>query len=237
MPSSRLGFLGSVLVLVLAAGSSGCLGSPPRGTLDAEGMAEPASNANAEPSTPGAHTLVVGGTGMLRRVAMTLAGRGHPTTVIARRPGPLARMAEESGGGIHPLAVDYGDGEALEAGLRRAIEARGPFTLLVAWIHDSAPEAPAAVARIAAEGGGRLRYLHVLGSAADDPSQPDPERRARMEAIEGVTYEEVILGFVREGGRSRWLTDDEIAAGVLAAIDNAAPRRIVGNTRPWSARP
>ena len=82
-----------------------------------------------------------------------------------------------------------------------------------------------------------MRYLHVLGSAADDPSRPDPERRARFEAIEGVSYQEVILGFMREGAASRWLTDDEIASGVLAAIDRPMPRQIIGVTRPWTARP
>jgi hypothetical protein len=184
----------------------------------------------------GGHALVVGGTGMLAPVSMELARRGYSTTVIARSSGPLGEMAAASGGRIFPLQVDYHDAKTLEAGLRRAIDARGSLSLVIAWIHGSATQAPTAVARIAAEGG-PVRYLHVLGSAADDPSLPDQQRRTEFEAIHGVTYEEVILGFIRAHGVSRWLTDDEISDGVLAAIDDPAPRRIVGVTRPWSARP
>ncbi|NUN53550.1 MAG: hypothetical protein HUU06_12290 [Planctomycetaceae bacterium] len=47
----------------------------------------------------------------------------------------------------------------------------------------------------------------------------------------------MILGFVREGDRSRWLTDAEIAAGVLGAIAADRPRTVVGVVEPWSARP
>jgi hypothetical protein len=82
-----------------------------------------------------------------------------------------------------------------------------------------------------------VHYFHVLGSAADDPSQPDDARRSRFAALSDLVYHEVILGFIVDRGTSRWLTHDEISAGVLAAIDRGAPRSIVGTTRPWSARP
>lgn len=208
---------------------------PPRRGLAPEGSASPREThgATAEPG----HALVVGGTGMLRAVAIELGRRGHATTVVARGRGDLSEMADESRGRVHPLPLDYGDHEALVDGLRAAVQSRGPFALVVAWIHDSAPQAPVTVARIATLGGTPVRYLHVLGSAADDPSAPDPQRRAAFEAIQGIAYEEVVLGFVRDGDDSRWLTDAEIAIGVLAAIDTPAPRTIVGTTRPWSARP
>ena len=47
-----------------------------------------------------------------------------------------------------------------------------------------------------------------------------------------------MLGFVRQAGRSRWLTDDEICRGVLRAIGTVEPEPIVvGQVEPWSARP
>jgi hypothetical protein len=47
----------------------------------------------------------------------------------------------------------------------------------------------------------------------------------------------VILGFVLEGGHSRWLRNAEISQGVLQAIDTDAKRFVVGTIEPWSARP
>lgn len=171
------------------------------------------------------HALVVGGTGMLRAVVLALA-RDREVTLVARRPGVVAAAS------IHPAAADYGDPDAFAAALDGAVAARGPFDLAVAWIHSSAPDAPLAAARRV-----RGRFLHVLGSAAADPSRPDPGRRAAFEALPGLSYREVILGFVREGDRSRWLTDAEIAAGVLGAIAADRPRTVVGVVEPWSARP
>ena len=104
--------------------------------------------------------------------------------------------------------------------------------LAVAWIRSDAPEAALAAARRTAG-----PFFHVLGSAAADPARPDPGRRARFEALPGLAYREVILGFVSEGGRSRWLTDEEISRGVLEAVAAGRPRAVVGVVEPWSARP
>ncbi len=174
---------------------------------------------------------------MLAEVTLTLARRGHPTTVIARGQDRLEALAEQGDGRIHPLPLDYTDHEALLSGLDDAVARRGPLIMIVAWIHSSAPDAPLAIAERATASSPSLRYVHVLGSAADDPSTPDPKRRASFEALEGLRYHEVILGFMIEDGDSRWLSDEEIATGVLAAIDDPSPRQIVGVTRPWSARP
>lgn len=184
------------------------------------------------------HALVVGGTGMLREVSLTLAERGHPVSVVARnrrRLRSLADEAERRGGAVYCIPVDYRDGDALTAALRDAVAAHGPLELAVVWIHSIAPEAPLQVAR--ATVAASCRFFHLLGSAAADPSAPDTGRRERFESIPGLSYHEVVLGFVLEGRRSRWLTNDEIAAGVLAAIDSAAARSVVGAVEPWSARP
>lgn len=183
------------------------------------------------------HALVVGGTGMLRKVSLELATRGYTTSVIARSRGPLEELVAKTGGRVNPIALDYGDTDHLILQLEKAIGSHGPIELVVAWIHSDAPEAPLAVARTAAMGGHGVHYFDVVGSAADDPSGPDPARRDGFAAVSGLVYHEIILGFILERGASRWLTHDEIAAGVLAAIDSGAPRSIVGTTRPWSARP
>lgn len=186
------------------------------------------------------HALVVGGTGMLRGAVLGLVARGFAVSVVARNARRLARLrddASKAGGVVRPVCVDYRDADAFAFGLDEAVRDLGPPSLAVVWAHSSAPDAPLAVARLAASGGAAARYVHVLGSAAADPSQPDVDRAAQFAALAHLAYREVILGFVIEGGRSRWLTDDEIAAGVLRAVDTDAPRTVVGVVEPWSARP
>lgn len=167
---------------------------------------------------------------MLRGVSLALA-RDHRVTVLARDRRRLEALAAEAPE-VVPLALDYRRTGDLRAALERAVEERGPFALAVAWIHPDAPRAPAVVAGFV-----RGRLFHVLGSAAADPSRPDPGRRSRFEGRPGVSYHEVILGFVVEGGRSRWLAEGEIVRGVLEAVASGAPRSVVGTVEPWFARP
>jgi hypothetical protein len=182
---------------------------------------------------------------MLRAAVLGLA-RDREVTVVARGRGDLEAL-RKSHPSIHPAPADYRDAAAFAAILDGAVAARGPFSLGVAWIHSDAPDAAlAAAARV------RGPFLHVLGSAAADPALPDPGRRARFEALPGVAYREVILGFVLEGGpqgpvglplgsptlgRARWLTDAEISRGVLDAVAADRPRSVVGVVEPWSAKP
>jgi hypothetical protein len=132
---------------------------------------------------------------------------------------------------IEPVTCDYNDGTALAETLS-SIE---PPDLLIAWIHGRAPAARRALAEcVAAEG----RFVQVLGSAHGDPSHP--ERLKEMAAAAAglpIDYSAVVLGFMVEGGRSRWLSNDEISNGVFAAIEAGAPLSVVGTVEPWSARP
>ena len=70
----------------------------------------------------------------------------------------------------------------------------------------------------------------MLGSAAADPGFPVCIPAAGE-------LREVILGFVREGGHSRWLTDPEISAGVLKVLRSGKLRSVVATLTPWSERP
>lgn len=184
------------------------------------------------------HALVIGGTGMLAGVTWGLAERGMVVTVVARRPERLTDRARTSArGAVHPLAVDYRDTRALVEGIASARRQRGPLQLVVCWIHDDAPAAADAIGSWLNHDGHPCVYVRVLGSSTTDPSVPDAEREARMSRYAFLEYREVILGFKRLGSGSRWLTDREIAAGVLAAIVGGARRQVVGVVQPWSARP
>lgn len=166
-------------------------------------------------------TLVVGGTGMLLGLVRELLAAGDEVWTLARHAPDMTHPR------LHPLMVNYRDSDAL----RRVLTPLAPFDRAVVWIHSTAPEAPFVVA-----GAVRGPFFHVLGSAAADPSRPDDGRRTRF-AAQGTDHREIVLGFVREGARSRWLTDAEISAGVWEAVRGDLRRAVVGTVTPWEARP
>jgi NAD(P)-dependent dehydrogenase (short-subunit alcohol dehydrogenase family) len=152
------------------------------------------------------HVLVVGGTGMLRGVSIHLARGGDVVSVVARTPSRLEALAREAG--VNPVCVDWTDAARLEALLRDAVRVHGPLRLAVCWIHSTAREAPFAVARVAADEGSPVPYLQAFGSSAGDAW------RRRLSAWPGIRYRRVLLGRVGD----RWLTDEEISAGVIGAL-------------------
>ena len=58
-----------------------------------------------------------------------------------------------------------------------------------------------------------------------------------MEGVNHVSYFQVVLGFKKEAGSSRWLTNDEISDGVLEAIKLREMCHIIGTVTPWDQRP
>lgn len=171
--------------------------------------------------------LIVGGSGMLAGLARHLCERAERVSILARNEKRIRAVSEA----VDPIVCDYNDGVALAEALS-LIEAPD---LVVAWIHGRAPQARRAFAeRLVAEG----RFVQVLGSAHGDPSHP--ERLAEMaKAADAlpIDYQAVLLGFVVENGASRWLSNEEISQGVLAAIESEKPVAIVGTVEPWSAKP
>lgn len=180
------------------------------------------------------HTLIIGGTGMLRETTLGLAKRFDHVTAIARTASSLA-MLEREAPTIDGQDVDYRDNARFDEALRTSIEHYGSFDCVVAWIHDDAPEAVETILRHA--GDHPVLFVHVLSCAMADPSAPDRSFRPRFERFPTVTYREVILGFVRTQHGSRWLTHDEISHGALQALDSVQNSQVVGVVEPWSERP
>ena len=175
------------------------------------------------------HALVVGGTGMLRDAVLALA-RDREVTVVARPGRRIAALAREIPR-VHAAPADWHDAVALGDALDAAVADRGPFDLGVAWIHSDAPDAVVEAARRV-----RGRFVLVLPCEAEHPSSPRPSRRAEIEAL-GLSFHEVVLGWIEVGRGSRWLTDAEISRGALDGIADRRPRSIVGVVTPWSRRP
>jgi len=194
-----------------------------------------------------AHVLVVGATGMLREVVLHLAHHGHQVTAIARRAQGIALLKAAAGefrGAVHPLAVDYRDDHALRTGLANAISQRGPIVLAVCWIHSDAPEALGTIASVLAEpkpgisAPDQAELIHIVGSAGPHHPLDDCDDSLVDGSLPmNVRYRRVVLGFVKDGGRSRWLTNDEIARGVIRALTSAGHTTTVGTIDPWEDHP
>ena len=145
---------------------------------------------------------------MLARLVADLAERDDSLTVVARTPRRLPP-------GVVQLALDYRSTEDLRRGLTEAIRERGPIELAVCWIHTDAPDAPRVVAEHVVPGG---RLVQVFGTRVW-PLAVLPA---------GLAYTQVLLGGMRSASGVRWLTDEEISKGVLAAVDAGVPHYQVG---------
>lgn len=164
---------------------------------------------------------------MLKDVCHHLAKNGWSVSVIARHQetlDALLREVSEYSGKIIPLVLDWNDLGALEHALLETIAANGPITLSVVWIHSSAPAAPLVVAKFV-EGD----YYHVRPSSVLESSYRDPVDVAALSAASKIRYHQVILGSIVEDGQTRWLTNHEIAVGVIEALEEKPTRFVVGN--------
>lgn len=187
------------------------------------------------------HALVIGGTGMLRDVVLHLATRfpAGPVSVLARshaRLSWLVREAKSRGGHVQPFAADWHDDAAVALAIRSAIIAHGPVELAVCWVHLDAPRVLPLVADVIGDARHPPRLFRIVGSAHADPSAADSNP---LKGAEGIRPRRVVLGFVPGpmGSGSRWLTDGEIAAGVIGAIERDAINAVVGSTDGWDRRP
>ena len=174
---------------------------------------------------------------MLAEASVALARQCAVLTSVARTRQSLEaldRRIRVTGCLHHMLALDWSDArtfvDSLDAHVRRA----GAPSLTLAWLHDESL-APS-IAAAATGGGEPSLFFHVRGSTAADPSAAPAGWSRTMAGAVG--YHQIILGFrTRASGTSRWLTDAEISAGVLAAIDRPGDVTVVGTIEPWHLRP
>jgi NAD(P)-dependent dehydrogenase (short-subunit alcohol dehydrogenase family) len=164
----------------------------------------------------GKRALVLGGTGMLAGCAEALVADGWHVVLPSRRYAPIPATDSAGDGDDHRKALwvqaTWSEPDALAAGAARALG--GPADLLVAWVHGTERVSVLrAVAPLLAPG---APVVEVHGSASANPvgGCPDP-------VLDGHPTQQVVLGFVRHAGRTRWLTHQEISAGVLDGVRRA----------------
>jgi NAD(P)-dependent dehydrogenase (short-subunit alcohol dehydrogenase family) len=159
--------------------------------------------------------LVIGGTGMLAGCAATLVADGWHVVLPSRRYAPIPDLTQSLGDPARKalwVEADWSQPRELAARAERALG--GKADLLVAWVHSTArPSVLRAVAPLLAPD---APVVEVHGSSSANPvgGCPDP-------IIEDHPTQQVVLGFVMQHGRTRWLTHAETSEGVLDAVRRA----------------
>ena len=176
---------------------------------------------------------------MLRDLCLALAMRGQVVSVIAQNPERLDSLRDDAarhGKIINPLPVDYGHAVQLANRIRAAQTQHGPISLAVCWVHSDSPQALPTIASCLRGQTPPARLFHLIGSMDTRPSA-----RALIEAmtknVPDIEWRRVLLGFKFKKQGSRWLTNEEIWQGTLAAIENDWTESVIGVVTPWGKRP
>lgn len=166
--------------------------------------------------------LVLGGTGMLAGCATALLGLGWQVVLPSRRPrlGMAAKASLRPRGHVPthrnqplPVAADWARPDELAARVGAALDGN-LADLLVAWVHASYREP---VLRAVAP----LLTPHAPVVEVHDSSGIDPVRGLPDPLLAGHPTQQVVLGHIRHGGSTRWLTHEETSVGVLEAVHRA----------------
>ncbi|HHG86120.1 MAG TPA: hypothetical protein ENJ82_15330 [Bacteroidetes bacterium] len=187
-----------------------------------------------------AHVLVVGGTGMLKKVSLFLAAHDNVVSVIARTKSDLLALKKEAEtfiGRINPLQLNYRDQEALTTQLETAIQTHGPLTMVVNWMHAHALESATAIAEILNRTSPICRYFQILPTIGGDDQSDHAYYNDPFAHLNKVLYRKVILGFIIEQGMSRWLSKAEIGDGIIDVLQNDKRDVVIGTLEPWEERP
>src|SRR5436190_3444255 len=158
--------------------------------------------------------LVLGGTGMLAGAVASLVDDGWLVVLPSRRyaPIPVADSDIPGSGRALWVAADWSEPDLLAQRAKRALGGRAQ--LLIAWVHREHRETVLhAVAPLLAP---RAPVVEVHGSTSADPLGGCPEP-----VLDSHPTQQVVLGFVYTGGRTRWLSDAETSKGVLDAVQRA----------------
>jgi hypothetical protein len=180
------------------------------------------------------HTLVIGGTGMLRQASIELATQSKRLTSVAHTQRSLSALdaALPTGSGQHEmLSLDWSAPDHFIAEIERHLAQTGPPDLVVAWIHQD--HLALRLAARLGQSGHPLRFFHVIGSSGPNPSQMAQALLKDFEQAPHLHYHQVILGAVKTNWGTRWLTNQEISAGVLEAITVQTPQFVVGTLDRW----
>ncbi|KAK9328046.1 hypothetical protein V1520DRAFT_13834 [Lipomyces starkeyi] len=153
-------------------------------------------------------SLTIGGTGMLASATHWLAARSERTIVVARQASRFTRGDVR----LVPVNADW-TRPSFAPLIAEAIRKVGPIRQVLLWLHDPEALIPLLLPLI-----GTGRVVLVLGSSQSEPVTPP----------DIAPFTTVRLGSTKTASGRRWLTDNEISEGAIAALQDGHSR-IVGD--------
>ncbi|MFE3573055.1 short-chain dehydrogenase [Lysinibacillus sp. NPDC059133] len=178
--------------------------------------------------------LVIGGTGMLKDVSVWLIQQDNHVTVIGRQQKKMQNLINEAKNDskLSPLLVDYTNYNSFKSVLIESQKTSGSFDCIIAWIHGSDKRIWESLFEAISTTKNLIIY-HIKGSSSYVNND-----RTKNYLPSNIVYREVKLGFIIEDNNSsRWLTNGEIAQGIIDAIKQEVPETHVGVFEPWDLRP
>ncbi|MBB5462849.1 hypothetical protein [Paraburkholderia sp. Cpub6] len=160
------------------------------------------------------HALVVGGTGMLEKASRYLSDHASRLTLVSRNgEGARTRLGLPR---VNYISADWTMTTTFLDKVKPVFDLC-PVDLILLWMHRSGYDARLSMLDMAR--GSNCRIIDVHGSGVGDALAKVEQRRFDAGQA-GCRYNAVLLGTVKDGGESsRWLTHDEISAGVIKAIE------------------
>jgi hypothetical protein len=172
---------------------------------------------------------------MLAAAARHAASRADECVLVSRSAESFSFDDATLDAKLTHLSLSYED----EPALLDTLAGHAPFDLALTWIRPRAELLRAALDALIAPGGLLVEVMgsrSILTSSGGEPSIATLRADALAHQPD-IAYAQVILGFVRENGASRWLNHEEISAAAIAQMEMPLPRRIAGTLEPWDERP
>lgn len=160
---------------------------------------------------------------MLQKAVRHILLHGYHVTFVARDPRKIESVRKDHLGRTDFVALDYHDTNALI----KAVAENGPYNGVICWMHSTANASLKALLQYCSEICSGIPFYQIKGSG-----HIKDERLKTSQDMSGVSYRDILLGFKIEHGASRWLTNDEIAEGVIHAFDTGDRRTIIGQVEP-----
>ncbi|MFJ8066283.1 short-chain dehydrogenase [Psychrobacillus sp. NPDC096426] len=168
------------------------------------------------------HVCIIGGTGMLAEVTRWYADNNQIVSVIARNVEKMNRMKDPCSNpqNIKAIYLDYRDLTKLHQSLEQNIKNYGPLSEAVIWVHSDGADAISTVFELMEE---NSKVWQVIGSKTNAENL-----RKQYQPPKNLEYNFIQLGFLIENDRQRWLTNFEIADGVIRSIQSGRSYNLVG---------
>ncbi|MGE7692573.1 hypothetical protein ACQKNC_00440 [Lysinibacillus sp. NPDC094177] len=114
---------------------------------------------------------------------------------------------------MFPLIVEYTNYNSFKLALIESQQTKGSIDGIIAWIHGSDKRIWESLFQ-AIPNTKNVIFYHIKGSSSYINND-----RTKSYLLSNIIYREVKLGFIIEGkNSSRWLTNNEIAHGIIDAI-------------------